>query len=78
MSSRRLSHAVAAILARSVSQNSPHVVEVQGLMVFCYPKEESMLSEMDTALEHSTKAGQHHTSYAGLQCSLPMETALLK
>lgn len=37
-----------------------------------------MLSEMDTTLEHSTKAGQHHTSYAGLQCSLPMEMALLK
>lgn len=32
-----------------------------------------MLSEMDKALKHSTKTGQHHTSYAGLQCSLPME-----
>lgn len=38
--SSRLSHAVAAILARSVSQNSPHVVEVQGLMVSCESKEE--------------------------------------
>lgn len=37
-----------------------------------------MLSEIHTALKHSIKEGQHHTSYAGLRCSLPMEMALLK
>lgn len=37
-----------------------------------------MLSEIHTALKHGTKEGQHHTSYAGPQCSLPMEMALLK
>lgn len=37
-----------------------------------------MLSEIHTALKHSTKEGQHHTSYAGPQSSLPMKMALLK